>query len=325
MVAETLRRPAARSSGPVGEEPRRLAFPALGPNGFTKVSYVEWGAGNAERTVVCVHGLTRNSRDFDYLAQRLARSGMRVVAVDLPGRGQSEWVSQWSDYATELYVSVMSGLIARLGVESVDWIGTSLGGHIGMELASLPSAPVRRLVLNDIGARVQARALQRISNYLAEGNKLRFASVDAVELHLRDILAPFGNLSAAQWRHLAMHSAVPESDGSLRLSHDPAISKRFWMPMLLDLTLWQVWEKVSCPTLILRGEHSDLLSLATVEQMKRRGVAASRGLVSNAEIAGCGHAPALMDEHQISIVERFLTADASSALSKYPSPSGAAR
>ena len=139
-------RVATKSGRLVAEEPRRLAFPALGPNGFTRVSYVEWGPARAERTVVCVHGLTRNSRDFDFLAQHLAKSGMRVVAVDLPGRGQSEWVPQWPDYGTELYVSVMSGLIARLGVERVDWIGTSLGGHIGMELASLPSAPVRRLV-----------------------------------------------------------------------------------------------------------------------------------------------------------------------------------
>ena len=312
--------PAAKSRA---SAPRRFEFQALGPSGFTRVSYVEWGPARAERTVVCVHGLTRNSRDFDFIARRLADAGRRVVAVDLPGRGQSAWVPQWHDYGAKLYVSVMSGLIARLDVEEVDWIGTSLGGHVGMEFASLPGAPIRRLVLNDIGARVRAPALQRISNYLAEGNKMRFPTLEALEHHLRTILAPFGELTDSQWRHLAKYSGVDAGDGTVKLSHDPAISRQFWMPMLLDLTLWQVWEKVRCPTLIVRGVDSDLLALETVEQMKRRGIAASMGLVKNAEIAGCGHAPALMADDQIDLIEEFLDADFGSALDTAPPISSA--
>ncbi len=305
--------------------PRHFEFSALGPSGFTRVGYVEWGPVRAERTVVCVHGLTRNSRDFDFLARRLTKLGMRVVAVDLPGRGRSEWVPQWHDYGTKLYVSVMSGLIARLNVEQVDWVGTSLGGHIGMELAALPAAPVRRLVLNDIGARVGAGALQRISNDLAESVKMRFPTVGAVETYLRHILAPFGQLSDAQWGHMALHGAVDVGNGSLRLNHDPAISKHFWLPMLIDLTLWQVWDKVACPTLILRGEDSDLLALGTVRQMKQRGIAASRGLVQSAEIVGCGHAPALMADSQIALVEDFLHGSAVASVTKALSPPGETR
>lgn len=303
-------------------EPRFHEFPALGRSGFTRVNYVEWGPARSERTVVCVHGLTRNCRDFDFLAQHLAQAGMRVVAIDLPGRGCSEWMNNWLDYGTPLYVSVMSGLIARLNVKEVDWIGTSLGGHIGMEMAALPDAPIRRMVLNDIGARVSARALQRISNYLAAGVKMRFETTDAVEAHLRTTLAPFGELTNAEWRHLAKHSAVDAGDGSLRMSHDPGIGKQFWMPMLLDITLWQVWEKVACPTLILRGEDSDLLALQTVRQMERRGLAASKGWVSSAEIEKCGHAPALMAQEQLDLVESFLTTDRPMATSQKLSAAG---
>ena len=123
------------------------------------MGYTAWGPEDAERTVVCVHGLTRNSRDFDFLAQRFAERGMRVVAPDLPGRGRSAPVEHAEDYGTPLYLAVMGALIAHLGVKEIDWVGTSLGGHIGMELAARPGSPIRRLVLNDFGARVPAAAL----------------------------------------------------------------------------------------------------------------------------------------------------------------------
>jgi len=153
-----------RSAAPL--TPRFADFLALGPHGFTQVAYTARGPEDAERTIVCVHGLTRNSRDFDFLAQRFAAQGMRVVAPDLPGRGRSAPVPHAEDYSAPLYVAVMGALIAHLGVKEIDWIGTSLGGHIGMELASRPGNPIRRLVLNDFGARVPAAALLRIGNYL---------------------------------------------------------------------------------------------------------------------------------------------------------------
>ena len=289
--------------------PRQREFVALGPSDFTRVSYVEWGPPRAERTVICLHGLTRNGRDFDYLARRLVRDGIRVVAPDLPGRGRSAPMRNWHEYATPLYLSVLTSLIARLDVDEVDWVGTSLGGHIGMEFAAHAGAPIRRLVLNDFGARIAARALQRISTYLTADAGRRFASVEEIDEHLREILAPFGDLTDEQWRHLAEHGAMPTEDGRFRLRHDPAIAKQFWWPIMIDIVLWQVWDKVECPTLILRGVHSDLLSLQTVELMTRRGAAARRGLVRNVEVPACGHAPALMEDSQTDIVAEFLLAD----------------
>jgi pimeloyl-ACP methyl ester carboxylesterase len=286
--------------------PRFLDVPFLGPHAFSRMGYTEWGAPDAARTVVCVHGLTRNSRDFDLLAQRFVERGARVVAPDLPGRGRSEFLPHAEDYATPTYVAAMAALIARLGVSEVDWIGTSLGGHIGMEIAARARSPVRRLVLNDFGARVPVAALQRIAAYLRRARA--FASLAEVEAYLRDVYAPFGNLTDEQWRHMAVHGVVQDKDG-LRLHYDPAIVAQFSRPMLLDVVLWRVWEQVSCPVLILRGEDSDLLLPATVAEMKRRGIAAAKGIVQSVEIKGCGHAPSLMSEEQIAIAADFLFAD----------------
>jgi pimeloyl-ACP methyl ester carboxylesterase len=286
--------------------PRFGEFIALGPHGFTQLGYTAWGPEDAERTVVCVHGLTRNSRDFDFLAQRLAALGMRVVAPDLPGRGRSAPVAHAEDYATPLYIAVMGALIAHLGVKEIDWVGTSLGGHIGMELAARPGSPIRRLVLNDIGARVPAAALQRIGSYLR--NARRFRALPEVETYLREIYAPFGPLSDAQWRHIAQHSVV-EDGGQLRLNYDPRIVTQFSRPMFLDVALWRVWEQVACSVLILRGQHSDLLLAETVAEMKRRGLAAEHGRVQSIEIPDSGHAPALMADEQVRPIEEFLLAE----------------
>ena len=286
--------------------PRFGEFIALGPHGFTQMGYTAWGPEDAERTVVCVHGLTRNSRDFDFLAQRFAALGMRVVAPDLPGRGRSAAVEHGEDYGTPLYLAVMGALIAHLGVKEIDWVGTSLGGHIGMELAARPGNPIRRLVLNDFGARVPAAALQRIGSYLR--NIQRFRTLVEAETYLREIYAPFGALSDAHWRHLAQHSVIEES-GQLRLNYDPKIVTQFSRPMFLDVALWRVWEHVECPVLILRGQNSDLLLPETVVEMKRRGLAAQKGRVESIEIPNCGHAPALMAGEQVRLVEYFLLAD----------------
>ena len=286
--------------------PRFGKFIALGPHGFTQLGYTAWGHQDAERTVVCVHGLTRNSRDFDFLAQRFAALGMRVVAPDLPGRGRSAPAARAEDYGTPLYLAVMGALIAHLGVSEVDWIGTSLGGHIGMELAARPGSPIRRLVLNDFGARVPVAALQRIGSYLRNARRIR--TLPEVEAYLREIYAPFGPLSDAQWRHIAQHSVVEEG-GQLQLNYDPRIVTQFSRPMFLDVALWRVWEQVACPVLILRGQHSDLLLAETVVEMKRRGLAAEHGRVQSIEMPNCGHAPALMADEQIRLIEDFLLAE----------------
>jgi len=294
--------------------PRFEAFPVLGPSGFTRMAYTEWGPRESEQTVICVHGLTRNSRDFDFLAQYLAQRGMRVIAPDLPGRGRSERLAHAQDYATPAYLSAMAGLLARINVPEVDWIGTSLGGHIGMELAALSGAPIRRLVINDFGARIQGRALNRLGNYLRLDQ--RFRTVKELEQHLRKIYEPFGVLTDDQWQHMAEHSAALGSDGWYGHNYDPAIKSLFLWPMMLDITLWHVWERVACPVLILRGENSDLLLPATVSRMQQRGIAASKGLVHAVEIPGCGHAPSLMALDQMRLIEAFLTNEQISAEAK---------
>ena len=284
--------------------PREGSVAALGPHGFARVAYLDWGPEDASQVVVCVHGLTRNARDFDFLARRLAHKGMRVIAPDLPGRGKSEWIATASDYATPLYLSAMAAVIARSGAEAVDWIGTSLGGHVGMEMAALTGNPIRRLLLNDFGARVGGVALQRISAYMKV--KRRFASIDEFEAHLRSIHQPFGHLTDAQWRHMAEHSAVKSDEGDYTQHYDPAIGRAFSWPIMVDIALWNVWDRVACPVLILRGEDSDLLHASTVREMQKRGIAGKNGLVRAVEVRDVGHAPALMNDAQISIVEEFL-------------------
>jgi len=278
--------------------------PALGPHGFTRVAYTDWGPRDAAHVVLCVHGLTRQSRDFDFLARRLAAKAIRVLAVDLPGRGRSEWLPNPSDYHTPVYMAATAAVIAASGAKWVDWIGTSLGGHIGMETAALPGSPIRRLILNDFGARISGVALTRIGNYLKV--RRRFETVEALEQHLRTIHEPFGKLTDTQWRHLAEHSAVKTDDGDYRQHYDPSIARMFSWPLMVDIALWNVWDKVRCRTLILHGEDSDLLHPSTVRDMARRGEAGRKGLVRSIEVRECGHAPALMSDAQISVVEEFL-------------------
>jgi pimeloyl-ACP methyl ester carboxylesterase len=289
-------------------KPRLLEVPVLGRDGFLRLAYAEWGPPNATQTIVCVHGVSRNGRDFDVLAADLAERGARVVCPDLPGRGRSDWLSSPTQYTDRAYLRAMATLLARLDVEQVDWVGTSLGGHIGMMLAAQPGSPIRRLVLNDFGARVSAAALRRLGAYLLRS--WHFDTIEQAEAHLRDIHAPFGRLTDEQWRHLTMHSLSPVASGGFRFHYDPAIAGRFAVPLFLDVVLWQLWEGIACPVLVLRGEQSDLLSRETVTGMRQRGAAARAGSVEVVSIPGCGHAPALMDDTQIALVRDFLLRNA---------------
>jgi pimeloyl-ACP methyl ester carboxylesterase len=229
------------------------------------------------------------------------------TSPDLPGRGRSEWLANAGEYHTPLYLQATSAVIARSGAKSVDWVGTSLGGHVGMEMAALPGSPIRRLVLNDFGARVAGAALSRIAGYLRL--KRRFPSIEELEKHLREIHETFGALTDAHWRHIATHSAVKTEDGDYRQHYDPAIGRNFSWPLMVDVALWHVWDNVSCPVLILRGEDSDLLHASTVREMLKRGAAAKQKLVRSIEVRGSGHAPALMTDSQIALIEDFLASD----------------
>jgi pimeloyl-ACP methyl ester carboxylesterase len=278
-------------------EPRSGCVVNLGPHGFHRTHYYEWGDPDNPRVVVCVHGLTRNGRDFDVLAQALAPD-FRVLCPDVVGRGRSDWLTHAQDYGYPLYLSDMAALVARSGAEQVCWIGTSMGGLIGMMLAAQPQTPIVRLVVNDVGPLVPKAALQRIATYVGKAGP--FPDEPALEAYLRTVHAPFGALSDAQWQHLARHSGRRNADGSLALAYDPAIAAAF-SGEPNDVILWPVWEAVACPTLVLRGAESDLLTRETAQEMTRRG---PRARVQ--EFAGAGHAPALMAADQVDVVRSFL-------------------
>ena len=206
--------------------PRLASYLGLSLSGFHRLAYWEWGPPEAERTLVCVHGLTRQARDFDILARTFARRGWRVICPDLVGRGQSGWLAQPAGYTLLQYGADMNALLARLDVEEVDWVGNSLGGLVGMMLAAQPGTPIRRLVINDIGPYIPGTALRRLGVYL-NAPPPRFADLAEAEHYIRTTLAPFGALSDDHWRHLAEHSVRADGNGGLLRHHDPGIAEAY--------------------------------------------------------------------------------------------------
>jgi pimeloyl-ACP methyl ester carboxylesterase len=325
-------------------QPRIGSFQGCSPSGFHEVFYTDWGDPAAERVIVCCHGLTRNGRDFDVLAERLA-SGIdfalsrrqetdapisetrgswftklwrrpepapldltptpvpvRVICPDVTGRGRSEWLKDPANYGYPQYMSDMTALIARLGVPQVDWIGTSMGGLIGMFLAASPNSPIRSLVVNDVGPVLPRAALLRIAEYV--GRDERFPNLAALEAHLRQIHASFGPLTDAQWRHLAQHGHRFHADGSYGLAYDPGIVLNV-RAAVRDWDFWASWDGITCPALVLHGAQSDLLSEGVADAMSKRGPKAD--LVT---FDGIGHAPALMSSDQIEVVAQWLARQA---------------
>ena len=274
---------------------RHLA--CLGPSGFHRVAYAEWPGPPGGPTLVCVHGLSRNAHDFDVLAAAMTKTH-RVVCPDMPGRGLSEWLKDPNEYAFPTYLADCAALIARLDVESVDWVGTSMGAVIGFLLASQPAAPVRRLVVNDAGPFVSKEALAWLGTFI--GADPTFESIDAMEQTIRKNSAGFGALTDAQWRTMTLYLSRAKPGGGYGYAYDPKIGEPYKQD-LADVDLWSFWDRVACPTLILRGEHSNVLARSDAEKMTQRGPKPK--LV---EFAGVGHAPALLTEDQIGVVRDFL-------------------
>ena len=286
------------SAGSEPVEPRQHSVRCIGPHGLHRMAYTEWGDPANPRVLLCVHGLTRNGRDFDDLARTLA-SRYRVVCPDVVGRGRSAWLPVKDDYQLPTYVADMVTLIARLDVDSVHWVGTSMGGLIGMLLASLPDTPIRRLVLNDVGPLVTLSSIQRIGQYV--GQAPVFPSREAAEAYIREVSVPFGRLSDAQWRHLTEFS-IREAEGGWVMRYDPGIAEPFRKsPLVADVDLWSVYDAIVCPTLVVRGAESDLLLRETALEMGARGPRAR--LV---EVPEVGHAPMLMEPAQIAPIGDFL-------------------
>lgn len=279
-------------------QPRVRHFRSLSQHGFHRVVYREWGHPWCPRVVVCVHGLTRNGRDFDALSMALS-DRFRLLCPDMPGRGDSDWLPDANDYVFPTYLTALTVLLAHANVDQVAWVGTSMGGLLGMVMAAQPNSPVVRLVLNDVGPEIAPAALARIAGYV--GVDPEFDSFAALEAYVREISAPFGALSDAQWTELARSSARQTADGRWRLKSDPGIAVPFRNANVAVPDLWRVWDAVACPTLLLRGAESDLLAAQTAAAMRTRGP--KPRLV---EFPGVGHAPMLLSPEQIAPVAAFL-------------------
>lgn len=284
----------------------------LSPAGLHRMAYKEWGDAGNPRVLVCVHGVTRVGDDFDHLARALA-SDYRVICPDIVGRGRSQWLRDPQHYRIPQYVSDIVTLLARVSaegddgngsVQSVDWFGTSMGGLIGMGLAALPGSPVRKLVLNDIGPVLEPAALRRIGDYI--GQDMRFATFDEGAQFIRDVSQSFGAHTEQEWHKLASDVLRQDVDGRWIRHYDMGLAQPFRAvtpesAKADEALLWAAYDAITCPTLLVRGAQSDLLTQETAQRMTQRGPRAA--LV---EIADVGHAPTFIHDEQIAIARDFL-------------------
>ena len=295
-------------------DPTLNYVPCADANGGHRMAYWQWGAPDAAHTIVCAHGLSRQGRDFDVLAQALlARSSqpLRVVCPDVVGRGQSDWLKNPQGYQLPSYTADMLALLAQLKPATLDWVGTSMGGLIGMAVcahAQTVGATVRRLVLNDVGPTIQWEALARIGTYL--GKAQTFDTLQQAADAMWAISQSFGPHTPAQWLDLSLHMVKATPEGRVALHYDPAIAVPFGavtqeIAAQGEAQLWQLYDSLTAHTLLLllllRGANSDLLSPATAQAMTQRGPKAR--LV---EFAGVGHAPTLIAPDQVDAVASFL-------------------
>lgn len=288
-------------------EPRIKSVQCISPAGLHHMSYKEWGDPANPEVLVCVHGVTRVGDDFDNLARALM-DRYRVVCPDVVGRGRSGRLANPDLYRIPQYVSDMVTLVARVSATEgtqVDWFGTSMGGLIGMALASLPGNPIRKLVLNDIGPCLDPAALQRIGEYI--GQELRFPDFDRAAKFVREVSLSFGEHSDSEWHKLAADVLREDADGHWVRHYDMGLAQPFKSATpeaakADECMLWAAYDAIRCPTLLVRGAESDLLSHETALEMTRRGPKAK--LV---EIPGVGHAPTFLHQDQIAIAKQFLT------------------
>ncbi|MBI1889073.1 MAG: alpha/beta hydrolase [Burkholderiales bacterium] len=284
-------------------QPQIKSVQCMSPAGLHKMAYKEWGDPDNPKVLVCVHGVTRVSDDFDILAAELC-STYRVVCPDVVGRGRSDWLRDPQYYWVWQYTRDMATLLARLNTESVDWVGTSMGGLIGMELAALPGNPIKKLVMNDIGPTLETGSLNNIGNYI--GQELRFPTFEDAEVYIRAISVSFGPHSDEEWRKIAASVLRQNKNGEWVRHYDLALADAFKQAYFVDVEKtraerWKSYEAITCPTLVLRGSQSALLSAEGAKEMTQYGPKAK--LV---EFEGVGHAPTLVHEDQISVVRNFL-------------------
>lgn len=283
-------------------EPRLDFVQCLDARGLHRMAYWEWGDPANPRVLVCAHGLSRQGRDFDTLARAMCAE-YRVVCPDVVGRGRSDWLRDPAGYQIPAYVADMVTLLARLNAATLHWFGTSMGGLIGLGLAALPQSPVERLVLNDVGPTIEPVALQRIGTYL--GEPAHWTSVEQAADTLWAISQSFGPHTREQWIALTRPQLVRDGDG-YKPHYDPGIAMPFRAitpeaAKAGEALLWASYDAIRCPTLVLRGAESDLLTHATAQAMTQRGPKAQLH-----EFAGVGHAPTLVAPDQVAVVRDFL-------------------
>ncbi len=274
----------------------------LSPEGLHRLAYREWGAADNPHVLICVHGLTRTSADFETLANSLSQT-LRIIAPDMPGRGQSDWLPSGSMYVIPYYIQAMIALVARANASTLDWLGTSMGGLIGMGYAGLTGCPIRRLILNDVAPTLNLNALKRIGEYV--GKPVTFNSLAEGRTYVRKIIAPFGPHTQAQFDQLT-DSVLIQKNNHYTLHYDPTIGDSF--RNLTEATvhahedaLWQAYDHITAKTLLIHGELSDLVTPATALEMTQRGPKAMLKVIT-----GIGHAPTLMTTEQIQIIQDFL-------------------
>jgi len=285
-------------------EPLLRRVQCLDGRGLHRMAYWQWerADGASDRVLVCVHGVSRQGRDFDVLA-RAMQDGWRVVCPDVVGRGESDRLADPAAYLLPTYVADMVTLLARLDAKTVHWFGTSMGGLIGIAMAALPGSPISRLVLNDVGPAIDPAGIARIAAYL--GLPLTWASEDEAADYLQSISPGFGPHSREQWMALTRPMLRREGD-RIRLHYDPAIGVplRAMTPAAAsagEAALWGAYDAIRCPTLVLRGADSDVLAPATAAAMAARGPKARVH-----EFAGVGHAPTIVAADQVAVVREFL-------------------
>lgn len=276
------------------------------PYDHHQIAYTDWGDPDNSHIVICAHGLTRNCRDFDFLAAAL-ENDFRVISVDMVGRGRSEWLRDAINYNNPLvYLSDFENLLRHVCMQpgrsiKLYWVGVSMGGLLGLLLTARTHSPItiRALVISDIGPFVPATILKPFADYV--GKSPSFNNLDELEAYLRQLSAASGEMTDAQWHHLATYSARENTDGTVNLRYDPAISICFHPDVVKDIDLWTYWDHLNIPVLVLRGKKSDILSAQLASKMKEK-----HPDTKIVDLAGVGHAPLLIDSWQIEIVRNFL-------------------
>lgn len=281
----------------------RQSVQCISPTGLHHMSYKEWGDPRNAKVLICVHGVTRVADDFDALAQAL-EDDYRIICPDVVGRGQSGHLSNPQLYQIPQYVSDMVTLLARANAVTVDWVGTSMGGLIGMVLASLKDNSLRKLVLNDVGPSLNFDGLKRIGDSIAQD--VKFDTFDEAARFIRDVSISFGPHSEAQWHKIAKDVLMQNAEGKWVRHYDlslaiPVQATTAELAAIGEKMLWAAYDAITCDTLLVRGAESDLLSKATAAQMQERGPRAQV-----VEIAGVGHAPTFVQQDQIALVKEFL-------------------